>query len=261
MNSPNDNDEIIPIDKLERLLTVSLNELAEYKIYTGFDGRELKLQNGTCDTLFESVNPRYADYLFQIPHGRPVDALGNWEIIITKKDFLNLPDHWDLRHTEVLGFTDGHYLEFDGSNKLYSHHPELLKYYFVKSMRKDQNNNVIGVRFDLVLNENWQLEQKKIRDELFDWVISKLILAAPFTLNSEEVARLKIWGGVDGQYFGTESQLNLKSCHSVLKGFTFSFPFGLANNHDKYTLTAHYTPVKGGSSKKRKNCINKKSRK
>lgn len=257
MNSTNDNDEIIPISKLDRLLTVSLNELAEYKIYTGFDGRELKLENGTCDTWFESINPRYADYLFQIPNGRPVDALGNWEIIIRK-----LPKYFDLRHNELLNFMLEYGLNQDKTNgALYSDQPELSKYYFVKSMRKDANNNVIGVRFDLVLNENWQLEQKKIMDELFNWVIGKLIQAVPFTLSSEEVARLKIWGGVDGHYFGTESQFNLKSCHSVLEGFTFSFPFGLPNNNDRYTLTVHYNPVKGGSSRKRKNRTIRKSRK
>ena len=57
-------------------LTVSLNELAEYKIYTGFDVRELKLQNGNCYTWFEFINPCYLDYLFQIPNGRLVDPLG-----------------------------------------------------------------------------------------------------------------------------------------------------------------------------------------
>jgi hypothetical protein len=258
MNSNNDNDEIIPISKLDRLITVSLNELAEYKIYTGFDGRELKLENGSCYTWFESVNPRYTDYLFQIPNGRPVDPLGNWQIIIRK-----LPKYFDLQHNELLSFIMEYGLNQDKTNgELYSNQPELSKYYFVKSMRKDNFNNVIGVRFDLVLNEHWQLEQKKIMDELFNWVIDKLLLAAPFIVSYEELARLKIWGGVDGQYFGTESQFNLKSCYSVLEGFTFSFPFGLANNHDKYTLTVHYNnPEKGGSSRKRKNRIIRKSRK
>jgi hypothetical protein len=258
MNSYTDNDEIIPISKLDRLLTVSLNELEEYKIYTGFDGRELKLEEGKCYTWFESANPRYAEYLFQIPNGRPKDTLGNWEIMIRK-----LPNHFDLHHNELLGFMLEYGLNQDKTTgELYSNEPELSKYQFVKSMRKDKNNNVIGVRFDLVLRENWQREQKKIMDELFDWVIEKMILAMPFTLNSEEVARLKIWGGVDGQFFGTESQFNLKSCHSVLQGFIFSFPFGLPNNHDKYTLTVHYNnPEKGGSSRKRKNRTVRKSRK
>ena len=255
MNSSNDNDEIIPISKLNRVLTVSLNELADYKIYTGFDGRELKLENGSCYTWFESVNPRYADYLFQIPNGRPVDPLGDWKIIIKKKQY-----SWDLPHNQVLDFILEYGLEQDklNPNLLYSYYEELSKYQFVKSFRKDQNNNTIGVRFDKSLREDY----KKDMDELFNWVIEKLLMAKEFTLTSKEVGRLKLWCGVHGEYFGTENQFNLKSCYSVLEGFTFSFPFGLPNYHDKYTLTVHYNPEKnGGSLRKRNNRFIRKSRK
>ena len=252
------NDEIIPISKLNSVFTVSLNELDDYKIYTGFDGRELKLENGNCYAWFESVNPRYADYLFQIPKGRPLDPLGDWEIIIKKKQYI-----WDLSHTQVLNFILEYGLDQDTTNPniFYSYHEELSKYQFVKSFRKDRYNNTIGVRYEMVIKENWQHEQKKIMDELFIWVLDKLKLAEPFTLSSEEVARLKLWCGVDGEYFGTKSQFNVKSCHSVLEGFIFSFPFGLPNYHNKYTLTVHYNPEKGGSSKKRNKHTIRKSRK
>ena len=38
-----DSDEIIPDTKLNRILTVSLSELENYKIYCGYGGNELKL--------------------------------------------------------------------------------------------------------------------------------------------------------------------------------------------------------------------------
>ena len=80
--------KIIHKDKLDHILTVSFTELENYKIYTGIDGRALKLdKNGTCDTFFESIDPVYKDYLFQIPFGRPENGLGHWSLVITKNNF------------------------------------------------------------------------------------------------------------------------------------------------------------------------------
>lgn len=246
-----DSDEIIPKDNLNRLITVSLNELANYKIYTGFDGRELKLVNGKCDTWFESIDPNYKDYLFQIPFGRPTDPLGDWRIIIKKKQFLNLPDYWDLPFDELLDFVVEYSLDLEKDNIFYSNDPELSKYQFVKSMRKDKHNNVIGVRFDLVLKEN--------TDELFMWVLENVNRL--LTLRSEEVERLKIWAGVNGEYFGTENQFNLKSAHPILRDYSFSFPYGLPKYPNDYRLIIKYNIEKDGGSRKRKNRINRKSRK
>ena len=79
-------DEPIPLYKLYSLINVSLDELSRYEIYTGgINGNKLKLDsNGRCYTWFESQNPLYADYLFQIPYGRPSNQLDDWTLRIKK---------------------------------------------------------------------------------------------------------------------------------------------------------------------------------
>ena len=86
-------DEPIPLYKLYSLINVSLDELSRYEIYTGgINGNKLKLDsNGRCYTWFESNNPLYEDYFFQIPYGRPLNQSGNWQIIIKKKSVLDEP--------------------------------------------------------------------------------------------------------------------------------------------------------------------------
>jgi hypothetical protein len=240
-----DSDEIIPDTKLNRILTVSLSELENYKIYCGYGGNELKLDpNGECHIWFESINPVYKDYLFKIPYGRPrQDVFGDWNIVIKKKQFINLPKYWEMNPNQLAEFINKHHLYKVNINVYHSNHPELAKYEFVQTNKIVHNNMII--RFELVEDET----------DLYDWVLNLSNSGKPVKLTHEEVSKLKIWAGTNGWMLDTSLRSNLKSIHSILSDFSFS----IMSRSTEYTLLI--IKKKYGGSRKRKNRINRKSRK
>jgi hypothetical protein len=237
-------DEIIPKHKLNRILELSADQLDEYQVYTGIDGRALK--KNKSNTWFESLDPAYKDYIFQFPHGRPKRVSDNYKVVIQKKQFLNLPTYWQMNPNEIAEFINKYHLYLDNSNLYHSSHPELAKYQFVKTTIKVDNNNSI-IRFDLI--------PRLSSEELYNWVLSLSESEQPVKLTSEQVSELKIWAGFNGWMLGTQQASNLRSTLSILNNFSFSF---LSGSPD-YTLLIK--KIKNGGSRKRKNRTIRKSRK
>ena len=180
--------EIVPNSKLNRSMLVPLTELEQYQIYTGFDGRELKLDNnGYCNTWFESINPLYNDYLFQIPFGRPRQTkLGEWNIVIKKKEFANISEFEDMDYDDYMiveSYKDLYQLKKGEGNVYYSNHQELAKYLFIES--KKQKEHYMELTFKRVPNESWHREQQIIITELYNWVLNLTKSGKPITLTYE----------------------------------------------------------------------------
>jgi hypothetical protein len=225
-----DNSEIIPIHKLDREIQVPLTELEGYKIYSGFEGRDLQLVNGRCLRWFKSLDPRYIDYLFQIPRGRPrPDPLGDWRIRITKKDNL-MPPSIDMYTEHENGFIQRHLRSISSNNDAYrSIHPELAEYTYLKTRHVQHNRSI--TTFTRMLSSQWAHEQEMMMRHLFDWVSTNV--GNTLRLPHYEISRLKIWAGVDGSFLGTPRSNFLLSHLPILGQFYFS----VNRNGSDYELT------------------------
>ncbi len=246
--------DTIPSNKLYNIINVSLGELNEYEIYTGVGGNQLKLDSdGRCYTWFESNNPLYEDYLFQIPYGRPRTQSGNWQILIKKKSIRDIPiplhklnniiavNLDELKDYAIYIGIGGRDLKlvngrcnawFESSN------PRYKDYLF--QIIDDLHIIIKKVKFSY-LPDN--LDNVK----LLHWVTANL--NNPLIVKQNVVDRLKIY---------TETN---QSDLPILKDFSFNLM-----QHPEFTK--HYSliisfnkPKEGGSSRKRKNRIIQKSRK
>jgi len=263
----------IPLHKLNSLINVPLEEFARYEIYTGIDGRDLKLDaNGRCNTWFESNNPLYEDYLFQIPFGRPFNQLGNWQIIIKKKqEVLDEPipihklnilfavDKDELRDYKIYAGIGGRDLKLDSNGRcntwFESSNPRYKDYLFQipfgnpESIWSEAMGKHITDDFQIIIKK---VEFSYLPDHLDDqkllrWVTeneNKLLI-----VRENVVDRLKIFTGTN------------KSSLPFLKDFSFNVV-----QHPEFTrqynlIITSNKPEEGGSSRKRTNRIIRKSRK
>ncbi len=254
--------DTIPWDKLYSLITVSLDELTRYEIYTGgINGTKLKLDsNGRCYTWFESNNPLYEDYLFQIPFGRPLNQLGNWQIIIKKKSILDDPipiqklntlfavDKYELSDYKInigIGGTD---LKLDSNGRcdtwFESNNPRYKDYLFQIPRGIPE---ATGIYIKIKKVKFSYLPDNLDDIKLLHWVTENV--NNPLIVRQNVVDQLKIYTGTN------QSDL------PILKEFSFNLM-----QHPEFTR--HYSliisfnnPKEGGSSRKRKNRIIRKSRK
>ena len=246
--------DTIPSHKLYNIINVSLGELNEYEIYTGVGGNRLTLDSdGRCYTWFESNNPLYEDYLFQIPYGRPLNQLGNWQILIKKKNVLdqpiplhklnniiavNLDELKDYAIYIGIGGRDFKLVNGRCDTWFESSNPRYKDYLF--QIIDDLHIIIKKVQFTF-LPDN--IDNVK----LLHWVTENV--NKPLIVRENVVERLKIY---------TETN---QSDLPILKDFSFNL-----RQHPEFTrhysLTISFNnPKKGGSSRKRKIRIIRKNRK
>ena len=263
--------DTIPSHKLYNVINVSLRELNEYEIYTGVGGNRLKLDSdGRCYTWFESNNPLYEDYFFQIPFGKPISQLGNWQIIIKKKSILDIPipihklntlfavDKDELSDYQIyagIGGTDLKLVNgrcdtwFESSNPRYKDYLFQIPLGFPEAIWSEALNKHIRDDLYVIIKKVKfsYLPDNLDNVKLLHWVTENV--NNPLIVKQNVVDRLKIY---------TETN---QSDLPILKDFSFNLM-----QHPEFTK--HYSliislnkPKEGGSSRKRKNRIIQKSRK
>jgi hypothetical protein len=264
----------IPLHKLNSLINVPSSELRHYEIYTGVGGKELKLDSeGRCNTWFESNNPLYEDYLFQIPFGRPLNESDDWTIRIkTKQEVLDEPipihklnilfavDKDELSDYKIYAGIGARDLKLDSNGRcntwFESSNPRYKDYLFQipfgnpEAIWSEAMGKYITDDFQIIIKKKVQfsyLPDNLDDAKLLSWVTENV--NKPLIVRENVVDRLKIFTGTN------------KSSLPFLKDFSFN-----AVQHPEFTkqynlIITFNKPEEGGRSRKRTNRIIRKSRK